>query len=525
MHAALSGNLCGLSHVVCEGFMHVTHAHSCALIDADVVRQDSLHVTHAHSCAHIDAGDGEDVARHDTQGAGSDCLSDIIGTSASLMQPALPHAPAAVHVRPAHAIDGTNNAINRLHSKIIADQEAADSPKIASPKRKAIALQPGPVQPQARKRRRQLARADSQVEQPLLHCTQKANQQQQQQQQHQQAHLEKHSCPKAFLRQYGVEQADATVVDFLEMQLGRITHAEEHPAADMAEVITLIAHDIHTSWTQHECPLECITAQFASSITSCAAAPASHDSASASQPSTTDHHEASPDTEVGTDDECLCEDKPLAKLWCSPAARQNHTLTWLLHCASQLDALLSSNPQPQTTSQTTAEAAVQQSSNHPLSPTAAAHSLSDPPAKKRRGRPPGSKNKKTLQRLEAAGLPTSPHSESRPGQQQQQEQAAARFKAAEEPEQDAPDCLQQLRFLTELHKKVVQVLGVACHPKRSGPFEAEVCCLSAAAALLCRVMGQVQVGSLSDWCHFVAFMRQQADMLGMVLTCMPGSAV
>ena len=416
---------------------------------------------------------------------------------------------AAVHVRPPHAIDGTNRAITHLHNKIIAEQAAADSPKVTSPKRKAIALEPGPVQAKpARKRRKQAGRAIGEQQQLQMHPTQTAPggghgvvppQQRQ-------GVAPKHGCSKAFLTRFGIEQPDATVVDFLELQLGRITHAyQQTEEEDMAEVVSLVAHDIQSGWALQECPLECITAQFVTSITNCAAAPPSHHDSGLhpSQPDDLSERESSP--EAGEADEAGCfEDMPLARLWCSPAARKHHILTWLLHCASQLDALLSNPTQPPGASQPAAEQAGAhdpRGSAHQPAPAAASQAPSEGPAKKRRGRPPGSKNKKTLQKLEAQGLaPSSLCAQPAPShpqgqkQQQQQHEASGGGTASKVVMKSGPQCLQQLDFLTGLHKKVLQALGEACDPKRSGPFEAEVCCLSAAAALLCRVMGKVQVG-------------------------------
>ena len=459
------------------------------------------------------AGDGEDIARHDTLGAGSDCLSDVIGTSASLMQAAVPRPYAAVRVRPSHAVDGTNRAINYLHNKIIEEQAAADSPKATSPKRKAIALEPGHVQLNSgRKRRKQAGRAgadgDQQQQQPTqlqVHSTQtgpgvdpsvKPPHQRQ-------GDKAKHGCSKAFLTRFGIEQPDATVVDFLELQLGRITHAHQHPEEeDMAEVLPLVVHDVHSGWALQECPLECIIAQFVTSITNCAAAPPSHDSGSSpSQLSDPSERESSPEGEEASEAACF-EDMPLARLWCSPAARKHHILTWLLHCASQLDALLSAPTQPSSSSQAPADPAAEGDvlgpSDLQAAPAAALQNPSEGPAKKRRGRPPGSKNKKTLQRLESQGVaPNSPGSHpgaSHQQQQQQQQHKANGSRATKAKSRSGPKCLQQLEFLTGLHKKVLQALGEACDLKRSGPFEAEVCCLSAAATLLCRVMGKVQVG-------------------------------
>lgn len=455
------------------------------------------------------AGDGEDIARHDTLGGGSDCLSDVIGTSASLMQPALPRPIAAGRVWPPHAIDGTNDAINHLHSKIVAEQAAADSPKVTSPKRKAIALEPGPVQP-IRKRRKQAAKLGVQGEQPAqphVHPTQPGPSADPHgrpcvnrlQQQH---GLAKHGCSKAFLTRFGISQPDATVVDFLELQLGRITHAHQHgEEEDMAEVVSLVVHDIHSGWALQESPLECIMAQFVTSITNCAAAPPSHDSGSDSQLSNPSERESSPDGEEAGAAGCF-ENMPLARLWCSPSARQHHILTWLLHCASQLDGLLSSPPPPPCASQPAAgqptAGLLSQASGQV---TAATLSLNpaEGPIKKRRGRPPGSKNKKTLQKLEAQGLPiNAPAPGARPSQQKQKQQQreASASRAPQQPARMGAQSLQQLEFLTGLHKKLLQALGEACDPRRSGPFEAEVCCLSAAAALLCGVMGKVQVGLL-----------------------------
>ena len=454
------------------------------------------------------AGDGEDIARHETLGAGSDCLSNVMGTSGRLKQAAVPSPYAAVRVRPPHAVDGTNRAINYLHNKIIEEQAAADSPKAASPKRKAIALEPGPVQAHpGRKRRRQTGRAgagaggEQQPAQLQVHPTQPgaAVDPSVGTPQQQQGATAKHGCSKAFLTRFGIEQPDATLVDFLELQLGRITHAHQHPEEeDMAEVVSLVVQDIHSGWELQECPLECITAQFVTSITNCSAAPPSHNSGlSPSQLSDPSERESSPEGEEASEADCF-EDMPLARLWCSPAARKHHILTWLLHCATHLDALLSTPTYP--AAEPAAEGEAARGPDQPA-PAAALQNPSDGVAKKRRGRPPGSKNKKTLQKLEAQGLvPSSPGPHPGPSHQQhqqhqqQQHEAAGGSRAAKAMSRSGPQCLQQLEFLTGLHKKVLQALGEACDPKRSGPFEAEVCCLSAAAALLCRVMGKVQVG-------------------------------
>lgn len=409
------------------------------------------------------------------------------------MQAVLPQPCGALRVRPAHAIDGTNRAINALHKKIMAEQAAADSPKAVSPKRKAIALDPGPAHPNQGRKRRKQADEGQQPAHQQPHPTQlilPANLPRQHQQQQQQLGPAKHGCSKAFLARFGIEQPDATVVDFLELQLGRITHAHEHSQdEDMSEVISLVAADICTAWQLQECPLECIIAQFVTSITTCAAAPPSHDPPPSPQHSDSGEQQSSSDDE-DADAACLIEDKPLAKLWCSPLARQHHILTWLLHCASQLDGLFSSNPHCQAAAETAAAAAAVEDTVQPALDAAATPDVSqtpsDGPAKKKRGRPPGSKNKKTLQKLEAAGAPSSPPPA---GASQQQQHKAVTGQAT----QGAPERFTQLDFLTALHKKVLQALGEACDPKRSGPFEAEVCCLSAAAASLCGLMGKAQV--------------------------------
>ena len=445
----------------------------------------------------MDAGDGEDVACQDTLGGGSDCLSDVIGTSGSLMQPVLAHAQAPLRLRPPHAIDNSNRAINHLHSKIIAEQAAADSPKATSPKRKAIALEPGPVQPsQGRKRRRQTTRAEEQqAVQQQRHPTQTNPPAEPAHQQQQQQSPAKQSCSRAFLTRFGIEQPDATVVDFLESQLGRITHAQDNSEdEDMAETVSLVAQDIHTAWNLHECPLECIMAQFVTSITTCAAPPPSHQPDSACLHIDPGQREPTPDGE-GSDTACHIEDKPLAKLWCSPAARKHHVLTWLLHCANQLDTLLSRDLQPAPAAAATTETVTESASDPAVAP-ATLQGPSAPPTKKKRGRPFGSKNKKTLEKLQAAGLQPpalSPAGSHQPPKQQQQQRRAGTGKAAQQSTDGVPQQLEQLGFLTGLHKQVLQALGQACAPKRSGLFEAEMCCLSAAAALLCGVMGKVQV--------------------------------
>lgn len=415
------------------------------------------------------------------------------------MQPALAHAHAPLRLRPPHAIDNSNRAINHLHNKVVAEQAAADSPKAVSPKRKAIALEPGAVQPpQGHKRRRQTSRAeDQQAAQQQVHPTQISAdgarpQQKQQRQQHQSP--AKQGCSKAFLTRLGIEQPDTTVVDFLESQLARITHAHDHlEDEDMADTVSLVAQDIHTAWKLHECPLECIMAQFVTSITTCAAPPPSHQPDSACLHGDPGHREPTPDG-FDADAACHVEDKPLAKLWCSPLARKHHVLTWLLHCANQLDSLLSSNPQSKAAAITEA---VAKSVSHQVAAPASLQPPSAPPTKKKRGRPFGSKNKKTLEKLEVAGLqrpalsPGGTHQP--PKHQQQQQPEAATGKTSQQSTDGVPQRLEQLGFLTGLHKQVLQALAQACAPKRSGLFEAEMCCLSAAAALLCGVMGKVQV--------------------------------
>ena len=125
-------------------------------------------------------GDGEDVGRHDTLGAGSDSMSNVVGTAASLMQPARHQPQHALCLLPSQAqprAQGLSSGhlasrpLHTLQNRPPAEPESADGLK---EKRKTIALDPGPIanSHNGRKRKR-----------PPPKGTDPSQQQQQQQQQ------------------------------------------------------------------------------------------------------------------------------------------------------------------------------------------------------------------------------------------------------------------------------------------------------------------------------------------------------
>ncbi len=405
------------------------------------------------------AGDGEDVGRHDTLAAGSDSMSDAVGTSGSLMHPALHQPQPGVHLLPSHAqprAPSPSRPLKKLQTELAAEPQSAVSPKSGSPKRKTIALTSGALIPHPRKRRRQAVKGDEQ-QQPAEQRVHPSEPQQQQQQQQQEG------SSQAYLAKFGIPESNATVVDFLELQLARITRSDDEPGG--ADLIQSVAQDICSAWQLFHCPLTCIMAAFVSAFLECAAPPPSFGlpagvrSQPGQDPEIADPTQSSPEPEP-TDFSGTVEDTPLARLWCSSSARKQHSLTWLGHCADHLDKLLSAPPQPQT----------------------ALKAQPPTPTPKRRGRPPGRKNNKTLLRLQQAGL-------SLPEPQQQPEVAGT----ASDGQPKAVVPLKEGAFLLELHGQVLHYLGQVCQKKVPGPFETEICCLSATAAFLGRIAGKVQV--------------------------------
>ncbi len=428
-----------------------------------------------HCCCCI--GDGEDVGRHDTLGTGSDSMSNVVGTAASLMQPAHHQPQHAQRLLPSQAqprAQGLSSgllagrSLHTLQNRPPAETESADGLK--EKKRKTIALNPGRV-----------ANAHSGRKPkgpPPKHCDPPQQQQQQpaeqrvdpseprQVQQQQSQSAPDNVGSQAYLAKFGIQESDATVVDFLELQLARITHSDEELGP---ELVSSVAQDIYTAWQQSQCPLQCIISAFVCSFLECAAVPYAH-SLPASKRSRLG--EASQDgeqdfnTQPAVEESSVpVEDSPLARLWCSSAARKRLTFTWLQHCANELDGLLSSPPppQPQPRAPTQAQAQAQ-----------ARATAKGTPSVKRRGRPPGSKNKKTLQRLQqAAGL-------SLPQQQQPGPDKAVKR-------------LEPCGLLNGLLQQVLHFLRQSCLVPFPGPFQTEVCCLSATAAALCRLTGKSAV--------------------------------
>ena len=414
------------------------------------------------------SGDG---GRHDTLGAASDSLSDAVGTSGSLMQPALHQPQPGVRLLPSQPQSrpqGPSSPLNNLHIRPAAEPESAVSPRAPSPKRKTIALQQGALIPNnPKKRRRQAPRVDDQ--QPAEKRVHPSEPQQQQAHQ-QQANSATHGGLQAYLAKFGIFDSDSTAVDFLELQLARITHSDD---VVLPELVSSVAHDICSAWQLRHCPLECIMAAFVASFLECAAAAPSHDLPTSTKPQvgvgthasvhSLQREEPEPGQPPGS-----IEEAPMAVLWCSATARKHNTVSWLLHCVDLLDGLLSTAPELQ------------------MRPTGTAQPPAAQPTGNRRGRPPGSKNKKTLLRLEQAGLSLPPpvkHPDPQPGPSQEQGTAVA------------TDKLQQGALLRGLLGQVLHYLAQACEVKMPGPFETEVCCLSATAALLARATGNLMVCS------------------------------
>lgn len=426
------------------------------------------------------AGDGEDVGRHDTLGAGSDSMSNVVGTAASLMQPACHQPQYALRLLPSQAqprAQGLSSGLlagRPLHSlpnRPPAEPEPADGLK--EKKRKTIALNPGPVAKShsGRKRKRpppkgtdpsqQQLDQQQQQQQPAEQRVDLSEPRQLQQQQSQGA--PDNGASQAYLAKFGIHESDATVVDFLEIQLARITDCDEELGP---ELVSSVAQDICAAWQQSQCPLQCIISAFVCSFLECAAAPYAH-SLPASKRSKLGEASQDGEQDFNTEPEAEdsgvpVEDGPMARLWCLSAARQQLTFTWLLHCANELNGLLSSPPppQPQPGAQTQAAA-------------------KGTPSVKRRGRPPGSKNKKTLQRLQqAAGLSLT--------QQQQQHRGPKALQGSD----SAVMRLEPCGLLNGLLQQVLLFLRQSCQGPFPGPFQTEVCCLSATAAALCRLTGK-----------------------------------
>jgi len=411
-------------------------------------------------------------------------MSNVVGTAASLMQPAHHQPQHAQRLLPSQAqprAQGLSSGmlasrpLHTLQNMPPAEPESADGLK---EKRRMIALNPGPVANAHKGRKRKgpptkgtdppQQQHHQQQQQPAEQRVDPSEPRQLQQQQQQSQAAPDKGGSQAYLAKFGIEESDATVVDFLELQLARITHCDEELGP---ELVSSVAQDIWSAWQHSQCPLQCIISAFVCSFLECAAEPYAQ-SLPASKRSRLGQASQDGEQEINTEAEVEessvpVEDGPLAKLWCSSAARKRLTFTWLQHCANELDGLLSSPPPPQPQPRAPAQAQAQ----------AAAKGT---PSVKRRGRPPGSKNKKTLQRLQqAAGL-------SLPQQQQQQQQ-----------QQQGPDKavkrLEPCGLLNGLLQQVLHFLRQSCQVPFPGPFQTEVCCLSATAAALCRLTGKSAV--------------------------------
>ena len=444
------------------------------------------HAPIMHCCCCI--GDGEDVGRHDALGAGSDSMSNVVGTAASLMQPARHQPQHALRLLPSHAqprAQGLSRPLHTLQTRPPAEPESADS--LQEKKRKTIALSPGPVANahSGRKRKRpypkdtdplqQQHHQQQQQQQPAEQRVDPSEPQQLQQQQESQAAPD-NGGSQAYLAKFGIQESDATVVDFLELQLARITHCDEELGP---ELVSSVAQDICSAWQQSQCPLQCIISAFVCSFLECAAVPYAH-SLPFSKRSMLGQASRDGEQEFDTQPEAEefsvpVEHGPMARLWCSSVAHRRLTFTWLQHCANELDGLLSSPPPPQPQSGAPAQAQAQAQAAAKVTPSV-----------KRRGRPPGSKNKKTLQRLQqAAGL-------SLPQQQQHQQQQQQGPDALEGPDKSVKR-LDPCGLLNGLLQQVLHFLRQSCLVPFPGPFQTEVCCLSATAATLCRLTGKSAV--------------------------------
>ena len=421
-------------------------------------------------------------------------MSNVVGTAASLMQPAHHQPQHAQRLLPSQAqprAQGLSSGLlagrplHLLQNRPPAETESADGLK--EKKRKTIALNPGRVANAhiGRKRKGPPTKGTDPPQQQQYHQQQQQpaeqrvdpsepRQLQQQQQQQSQAAPDTGGS-QAYLAKFGIQESDATVVDFLELQLARITHCDKELGP---ELVSSVAQDVCSAWQHSQCPLQCIISAFVCSFLECAAVPYAH-SLPASKRSRLG--EASQDGEQdfntepeAEDSSAPVEDSPLARLWCSSAARKRLTFTWLQHCANELDGLLSSPPPPQPQPRAPAQAQAQAQAQAVAKGT---------PSVKRRGRPPGSKNKKTLQRLQqAAGL-------SLPQQQQQQQQQG--------PDK-AVKRLEPCGLLNGLLQQVLHFLRQSCQVPFPGPFQTEACCLSATAAALCRLTGKSAVSQLKS---------------------------
>lgn len=417
------------------------------------------------------------AARVNSTGAESDTFSAAAGTNASLMLPATQTQPPR----------NINQARLMPQSPAIA---LPDVPR--SPKRKTIALQPGAARiPDAGRKRRKLAKAgqadQGKVAPAACHVTQ---------QQQQQALPSGQCVTLPHLAQYDAPVTDAVPVDIMEIQLARICNTQDQVTASL---VSAVAQDICTAWQAKLCPLECIVRGFVAVLLDCAAAsaPAVKQSTGASMSQTAAAYD---NADKSAYDQHTIESGAFAKLWCSRIACQQRHFTWLMHCAEKLDRLLSS------------PARAQPSRPPDKAPAAAAPGSGPPsvanmlpvtgPVKtgKKRGRPPGSKNKKTLLKLQQQGLScelpgasqaAQPPAASLPQQQSEQMQSQQRPKPPQQQQQ--PPMLPEGALLEALHRQALACLGQACQMRSPGPFETEVCCLSAAAASLARLQGKIQV--------------------------------
>ena len=418
-------------------------------------------------------------------------MSNVVGTAASLMQPARHQPQHAQRLLPSQAQPKAqglrsgllaSRTLHTLQNRPPAEPESADGLK---EKRKTIALNPGPVANAHidRKRKRpppkdtdppQQQHRQQQQQQPAEQRVDPSEPRQLQQQQQSQAAPD-NGGSQAYLAKFGIQESDATVVDFLELQLARITHCDEELGP---ELVSSVAQDICSAWQQSQCPLQCIISAFVCSFLECAAAPYAHSLPASKRPrlgeaSQDGEHKFNTEPEA-EDSSAPVEDGPLARLWCSSAARKRLTFTWLQHCANELDGLLSSPPPPQPQPRALPQAQAQ-----------AQAAAKGTPSVKRRGRPPGSKNKKTLQRLQqAAGLSLPQH--------QQQQQKDLGPDALQGPDK-AVKRLEPCGLLNGLLQQVLHFLRQSCQVPFPGPFQSEVCCLSATAATLCRLTGKSAV--------------------------------
>lgn len=411
------------------------------------------------------------VVRVSSAGEDSDTFSAAAGTTGSMMLPAQHRLPQHQHT-----------AQRLIQPRPVAAPDAAALAK-TSPKRKAIALQPGALQlPECTRKRRRVASAAP--AQQSCHVTQQPQQ----------------PAPVRLAGQPGqkgkhAECADATAVEFMERQLARICNAKQ---AITATLVSAVAQDICTAWRSKHCPLDCIVTGFIAVLLDCAAAPSSLSAPPSADVFACDKavgctpnapHLSAAGSSRST---AALEDGTLAQHWCSDFARQQHHVSWLMHCALELDGLLSSPAKAQVT--TRAGTAPEGPSGQP--PKGALVPLGLPvngtaSTGKKRGRPPGSRNKKTLLKLQAEGLSLQDLAPSKP------KEPAARQQQLEVPQHQSRQAsigpLPEGSLLSGLHRQALHYLGQTCQIKLSGPFETEACCLSAAAAGCARLLGKVQV--------------------------------